>query len=328
METLLAKLSEQSSVLKRQKAALSTGSDDENIQPQGGSSSNSTLFTPASEAHSNAQNTRDRDTAAHGEAAEVARLKKELEDAKDRIARQTQELSQSRVIKQTLEQTMSSASDIGLSPTMSHLSGAYTGLPRQGWANNDDARSEVSDFNGPPSIWAGPTRPMVNHAMQSDSAWGFGGVRPFNQRSAANVGPMLMSQQQQPQQRNYSVPLSPGNSASGRGISEFNPFGNGRGYGGFTSQHSRAAQGFGPRSNNYDMYSGSNPASSAESINLGGMNPGSAYQNMSMYQGYQPQPIGTPLSPTANEFRSGQGPSNPWNAAVRNRILPTFSTSH
>ena len=315
MDTLLAKLSEQSDLLKRQKAAFS-GSDDENVQPNGGSSSNSTLLTPASEAHSNAQNIRDRDAIARGEAAEVARLKQELEDAKDRLARQTQELNQSRVIKQSLEQTMSSASDVALSPTMGHLSGPFTGLPRQGWANNDDARSEGSDFTGPPSIWAGPTRSIANHGVQAESTWGFGGGRPFNQRGSGNAGPMVMSQQQ-PQQRNYSVPVSPGGSASGRGMNDFNPFSNGRGYGGFASQSNRGGPVFAPRGNNYDMYSGTQ-ASSAEGINLGGMNPGSAFQNMGIYQGYQPQPIGTPLSPTANEFRSGQGPSNPWNAAVSN----------
>ena len=319
MDTLLAKLSEQQGLLARQKAALSTGSDEENVKPGEGSSNNSSLLTPASEAHSNPQHIRDREAISRGEAAEVAKLKMELEEAKDRLARQTQELNNSRVMRQKLEQTMSSASDGPLSPTIGHLTGPYAAITREGWTNNDDARSEVSDLNAPSSIWTGPSRPMLNQGMQSDSAWGFGTGRPFNQRSAGNIGPMVIPQQMHPQQslqqRNYSVPVSPSSGGNNRGISDFHPFNNGRGYGQFGPQNSRNASVFGPRANNYDVYSGPS-ASSADGINLGGMNPGSAYQSIGMYQGYQPQPIGTPLSPTAHEFRSSQDSSNPWNNAV------------
>ena len=316
MDALLAKLSEQQGLLARQKAALSTGSDEENVKPDEGSSNNSSLLMPASEAHSNPQYVRDREAIARGEAAEVAKLKRELEDAKDRLARQTQELNQSRVIRQTLEQTMTSASDGPLSPTINigHLTGPFTTIPRQGWINNDDARSDVSDLNAPSSIWTGPPRPMLNQGMQSDSAWGFGTGRPFNQRGTGNIGPMVIPQQQ-PLQRNYSVPVSPSSGVNTRGVGDFQPSNNGRGYGQFSHQNNRNASTFGPRANNYEMFPGPS-ASSTDGINLGGMNPGSAYQSMGMYQGYQPQPIGTPLSPTAHEFRSGQGPSNPWNTAV------------
>ena len=329
MDALLAKLSEQQAVLARQKTALSTGSDEENIHPREGSSGGSTLLTPASESFSNSQANVDRDANVRAEAVEVARLKRELDAAKDRIARQNQELNQSRIIKQTLGQTIGSGSDLDLSPRMDHLSindlnGPYPAMSRQGWGNNDDIRSEISDMPSPPGVWSNPTRPPVNVNMQSDSAWGFARGRPFNQRGTANLGPMVMSQHQSSQQRNYSVPASPPGSAHGRGMSDFNPFNNGRGFGHLNAQSNRNSSIFGQHGNGIDMYAGSS-AISGDSVSLGGMNPGSAFQNMGMYRGYQPQPIGTPLSPTANEFRSSQATGNPWNTAVRTCCFSGFA---
>ena len=316
MDVLLAKLSDQQALIARQKTALSTGSDEENVQPKEGSSTSSTLLTPASESFNNHQTAIDREATTRAEAAEVARLKKELDAAKDRIARQNQELNQSRVIKQSLEQTISSASDAALSPTMDHLNVPYTNIPRQGWSVNDDARSEISDLNPPSNVWRGSSRPSFSQAIHPGTSWGFGGSRPFNQRGSANLGPIIMSQHQLPmQQRNYSVPVSPPGSAHGRGMNDFTSFNTGRGYGHFSAQNERNSSAFGQRGTGFDVYTG--PSSpSTESVSLGGMNPGSAYQNMGMYQGYQPQPIGTPLSPTAHEFRTSRAPNNPWNAAV------------
>ncbi|KAL9099420.1 MAG: hypothetical protein Q9163_005078 [Psora crenata] len=313
MDALLAKLSEQQALIARQKTALSTGSDEENVQPREGSSSGSTLLTPRSESFSNSQNTIDPEYSSRVEAAEVTRLKKELDAAKDRIARQNQELNQSRVIKQSLEQTIASTSEAALSPPIDHLNVPYTTLQRPGWGNNDDARSEISDLNTPLNVWRGSSRHTPNPGMQPDTSWGFGGSRPFSQRGPGNLGPIVMAQQQQSmQQRNYSVPVSPPGSAHGRSMNDFTSFNTGRGYGQFNAQSNRNSSAFGQRGTSFDLYA----PSSADNVNLGGMNPGSAYQNMGMYQGYQPQPIGTPLSPTANEFRTSQAPSNPWNAAA------------
>ena len=316
MDALLAKLSEQQTLIARQKTALSTGSDEENVQPREGSSNGSTLLTPASESFSNGQNTTERETTMRAETAEVARLKRELDAAKDHIARQNQELHQSRVMKQTLGQTMSPTSDAALSPTMDHLNVPYSTIPRQAWGNNDDVRSEISDPNAPPNVWRASSRPNFSPVMQPDTTWSIGASRPFNQRGGGNLGPIMLSPQQQPlQQRNYSVPVSPPGSAHGRGINDFSSFNTGRGYGHFNAQNNRNNAAFGQRGTGFDMYTGPS-TSSSDHVNLGGMNPGSAYQNLGMYQGYQPQPIGTPLSPTANEFRTSQAPSNPWNAVV------------
>ena len=317
MDTLLAKLSEQQALLaKKNKPAMSTtGSDEENINPGDGSSSGSTHLTPNSDGHNKAQNMQDQGPMVRQDAAELARLKRELDEAKDRLARQAQEINQSRVIKQSLDQTMSATSDMAMSPILANHTGQYPPVGRQGWNTHDDLRSETSDYNAPPSIWSGPSRNGPNQTMQTDSAWGFGGGRPFNPRGSGN--PMSLSYQQSMSQRNYSVPVSPPGSSNGRGMNEFNAFNHGRGFGQFSSSNNRNNSVFGPRNSNFDMFSAGPPVSSAETFNLGGMNPGSAYQNMGVYQGYQPQPIGTPLSPTANEFRAGQGGSNPWNPAVR-----------
>ncbi|KAL9129258.1 MAG: hypothetical protein Q9217_002238 [Psora testacea] len=324
MDALLAKLSEQQALIAIQKTALSTGSDEENIQPREGSSSGSTLLTPASDSFSSGQNAIDRDATMRAEAAEVARLKKELDAAKDRIARQNHELNQSRVIKQSLEQTMGSVSDAALSPTIDHLNVPYTSFPRQSWGNNDDTRSEISDINAQTNVWRGSARPSFTPGTQPDTSWGFGGSRAFNQRGRGNLGPVVMSQQHQPlQQRNYSVPVSPPGGTQGRAMNDFSSFNAGRGYGHFNAHNNRNSSAFAQRGTGFDIYAGPS-APSADNVTLGGMNPGSAYQNMGIYQGYQPQPIGTPLSPTANEFRTNQAPSHPWNAAAPSSPNQTY----
>ncbi len=334
MDSLLAKLSEQQALLAKQKTTLPTKGDDENHAKEG-SSASSTLLTPASESFSytNTANTaKDEDDKLRIEASEMARLKKELDDAKHQIARQKQELDQTRVIKHTFDRAMGSPSEVALSPRtdVTDPNNAFMTSNRpvgtvQGHWRNDDSRSDESDvvgpFNAVPNAWSGSSRPSFNAALQPDSGWGQPGPRSWGQRAIGNALPssVLVSQQATLPQRNYSVPVSPVSAGGGRGMNDFGQFNQARGYGQMNPRDNRNAPSF-QRGNGWDVYTGG--PGPMDGMNLGGMSPGSTYQSLGMYpSGYQPRPIGTPLSPTAAEFRASQASANPWNSAVSHTRL-------
>ena len=329
MDSLLAKLSEQQTLLAKQKTALPTKRDNES-QAKEGSSASSTLLTPASESFSytNTANTaKDEDDKLRIEASEMARLKKELDDAKDQIARQKHELDQTRVIKHTFDQAMGPPSDVALSPRtdITDPTSAFATSNRslgavQGHWRNEDARSDGSDvvgpFNAVPNAWSGSSRPSFNAALQLDSGWGQPGPRSWSHRAMGNAlpPPVLVSQQPPMQQRNYSVPVSPVSGGGGRGMNDFSQFNQARGYGQVNPRDNRNPSSY-QRGNGWEVYTGG--PGPMDGMNLGGMSPGSTYQSLGMYpSAYQPRPIGTPLSPTAAEFRAGQASANPWNSAV------------
>ena len=328
MDSLLAKLSEQQALLAKQKTNLSTKGDDESHAKEG-SNASSALLTPASESFSytNTANTvNDEDDKQRIEASEMARLKKELDDAKDQIARQKEELDQTRVIKHTFDEAIGPPSEVALSPRTDFTdpTNTFTSSNRpldtaQGHWRTEDARSDGSDVVGPfnpgPNAWSSSSRPSFGTALQ-DSGWGQPGSRSWGQRVMGNAlpPPVLLSQQPSMQQRNYSVPVSPVSSRGGRGMNDFGHFNQARGYGQMNNRDNNNAPQY-QRSNGWDVYTGG--PGPMDGMNLGGMNPGSSYQSLGMYpSAYQPRPIGTPLSPTAAEFRAGQASANPWNSAV------------
>lgn len=315
MDSLLAKLSEQQVLLAKQKSALSN-TPEGSKQVKDGSSTSSTLLTPASESFSSP--TDDGLQTVRIDAVEMARLKKELDDAKEQIARQKQELDQSRVVKHTFDQAMGPPSDAALSPPFGPVS-AFTASQRpmntlQGPWRTEDARSDGSDviipINSSSNVWSGASRPGFNTGLPSNSAWGQHTSRAWGQRGLDNpMPPPMMSQQPSMQQRNYSVPISPSSAGGRRGMNDFDQFNQGRGYG----QTNRNASVFQPGGwNSFAATPGT-----VDGLNLGGMNPGSAYPSLGVFpSAYQPQPIGTPLSPTATEFRTGPASGNPWNNAT------------
>ena len=324
MDSLLAKLSEQQALLAKQKTALPAKGEDESHAKEG-STTSSTLLTPASESFSytNTANT------AHGEdeTSEMARLKKELDDARDQIARQKQELDQTRVIKHTFDQAMGPPSEAALSPRTDITDPANTFLNSnrhlgtvQGHWRNEDARSDgselVSSFNAVPNAWSSSARPSFNAALQPDSGWDQPGPRSWGHRAIGNALPPPVTVSQQPlmQQRNYSVPVSPVSGGSARGMTDYGQFSQTRGYSQITSRDNRNVPSY-QRGNGWDVYTGG--PGPMDGMTQGGMSPGSTYQSLGMYpSAYQPRPIGTPLSPTAAEFRAGQASGNPWNSAV------------
>lgn len=324
MDSLLAKLSEQQALLKKQKSALFPAPDlEKKIKEE--SFSSSTLLTPASESFGRSSPTSEAEETVKVEAAELARLKKELDAAKNQIARQKQELDQTRVIKHTFDQAVGSLSEKDLSPGIKapNVTNAFMTSSRpfaSGQAQYEDARLDGSEpagsFNTIQNALSSGNRPGFNAGLQPESTWGQPGPRPWSQRGTGNtLPPVMMPPPQQPaQSRNYSMPVSPVR-GNGRGMNDFSQFNQGRGYGQGNPQNSRNSSIF-QRGNGWDVYAGG--PGPMDDMNLSGMTTSSAYPSLGIYPpAYQPQPIGTPLSPTAAEFRAGgQASANPWNNAV------------
>ena len=242
------------------------------------------------------------DVETRAEATEVARLQRELLQAQDQIARQAQQLTQDRLTKRMMAQQPTAMSDGNSSPVAPQRS--YAPMPAPGWTQNEDSRSEVSELNAQSSIWSMPPRTNLNMNLQPDT-WGMSNNRAFETRTGADMSPMLMTQEQPNQQRNYSVPLPHVGRGINRGMQEPNMFGQGRGFG---------HPAFGPRGTGYSMLS----QPSASGMNFSHMGSAPSYQGFGSNPSYQPQPIGTPLTATASNFNHSQTQqsANPWNAGV------------
>lgn len=344
MDKLLAKLSEQQTLLEQQKTALED-SEHNTSQPEHDESiSSSVPLTPATESFNVTPGTSDNDEekTIQLDPAEMIQLKKELDAAKDKIARQEEELSQTRIIKHTFDHAKDQTVDAttahkrdSIDHTIANIQGAYhtSNRPmslRQGsFGNYDDTRSDISDalsagtFNRAQNIWSTNTNPGYNfglsttlnqHAQPPTQIWGQAG-RPWGNRPMAPaLAPLMMPQQQQVQHRTYSSPTSPSSSAPRLG-NDFNQFLGGQGLRRSNTQNSRSGSAFiHNRNPGWDTYGGN-----VDGSTIGVLNPASPFQSMGMFQaplGYQPRPIGTPLSPTAAEFTASGITNNPWNASV------------
>ena len=331
MDTLLAKLSEQQALLEKQKNAVSAQEYKDSGHEKGDSSCSSDLLTPASESFTVEHDSdgKEDENTIQLDAGEMARLKKELDAAKNQIARQKQELDQTRVVKHNIDRAVSPVYEVDKQNSATP-SGRPKGIRQDDWRVNEDAQSEISDvmsavtYNNA-NMWSPSSRANFNSALpgaayqQAGSAWGQPGARPWNHRvlGTALPGSMMPQQQHLQQQRTYSGPASPISGGDARGMSDYSQFHGGSGLRRSNTQGNRATS-FYPqsRNNGWDMYAGA--VGGVEGINLA-VAPNAAYQSVGMYPTsipYQPRPIGTPLSPTAEEFRTSQSSVTPWNTAV------------
>lgn len=339
MDTLLAKLSEQQAILEKQKNTLTPRQDDRGPHEKEDSSPGSVLLTPGSDTLSKTQveDETQNGVASQLDTMEMVRLKKELDAAKDQIARQKKELDQSRVIKHTYDKIPGSSSGAELQPKLETSNvhhGVFNSAPRtsvvrqDNWSHNEDARSEFSDavsagaFTTAQNIWSSPARPPFSatasvHSNQSfqqpSTTWGQPGARPWNHRGGPALPSLIM-----PQQRNFSGPMSQVSANDVRAFSDYNQFqGSAAGIRRSNVQNTRNTSLLPlQRNNGWDIY----PAGmgSLDSVNAA-INANGPFQSMGLYANsiqYQPRPIGTPLSPTAEEFRTSQASATPWNAAV------------
>ncbi|ESZ92771.1 putative Meiotic coiled-coil protein 2 [Sclerotinia borealis F-4128] len=330
VDKLLAKLSEQQAVLNRQHEALRNSDDygsgisrtiDYNSAPT------SVPITPATETFDSGTATTAPTTRPHSRgdgdnqpsAEEVLRLKIELEAAKGRIARMDQELAQNRITKHTIDQAIGSVSEADF-PLGNVLDNA-AGIPpnhfrpqvarESSWATQEDAHSDHSDalsasgYNRTRAIWGNnkpnfPNAPPMPSFQPSDphttGQWmGRGGCsQPFVESNTSFGGPPPNSFRGERYEHDMNMP---GGGVRRNNGSRFNN----RNLGSIPySSSSSSFDGFTPSSSSYGSMGGV-PTPLGSQMNMG-MNVGSG-----MYSGYQPQPIGTPLSPHAPEFTSSSG---------------------
>jgi len=372
MDDLLAKLSEQQILLEKQKNAflttekqptpttekISNPNTDKNApySDVDESTSGSVPLTPATDSFHDTPDTEnsEEENTIILDPAEMLRLKKELDAANDKIARQEQELSQARNTKPTVDSTkgpnaplMARKSD-SIDRTISNAQDAFNAVNRsygsrqEMYGAQEDARSDNSDalsagaFNRAPGIWSANPGPGYNPGMpntmnqpfqQSANIWGQGSRPWMNRPMAPSLPPLMVPQQQQIQHRAYSGPTSPVSGASSRFGNDFNTFQGGQGLRRSNTQNSRTGSVYTQgRNNGWDTFGHGNDGS------MMNMSPVSSFQPMGMFQApmsYQPRPIGTPLSPTAAEFTSNNTMTNPWNSAVcfSSQDFPTKLTS-
>ena len=321
MNHLLAKLSEQQVLLETQKkncgdtssATLDTDDSYTGSSPQT-PDTDSINESPVSEACEEEKTIRMSQT-------DMAQLQKELDAAKNKIAQQEQELTKSR------KQSAPAASKAeAMDRTITNLQSAFNASARVfgAYGNREDTTSDSSadlpagDFGRNANIWNNMNGTTVGAAPMAAptpaNIWDNAANRPFLTRSMAPpMAPLMIPQQMQ--NRAFSGPSSPSSSGNGRFSIDFNQFHGAHAMRRTNTQSNRqstfSGPMFPPRGGAWDgLTSGeTSPLMSVTSP---------AFSQMSMYStpmGYQPRPIGTPLSPTAAEFTSGNT-AGPWNSTV------------
>ncbi|KAI5466935.1 armadillo-type protein [Mariannaea sp. PMI_226] len=296
MDKLLAKLSEQQAVLTQQNQALKSA-DEDSLYPRAMdhvSSSNSLPITPATDAFpSTAPTTRPASATIEDRRSdndEVLRLKLELAQAQNEISKLDRELAQTRSVKGDTEQ-----SGFGFRAA-SQLSREST------WGPPDDARSDTSEalssttFNRTRGIWGNPKGSFSNTTLQSSvtepipASWlGGRGIHQAYGEHNRNTFPATDAYRGDRLTPDLEM-IRPNTRGRGnRHEGRFNspqPF-NGGYNGGYNSPVTQPEfMGAPIPVAPMNLSQGMNP------MEIGGFSP------------YQPQQVGTPLSPHASEFTS------------------------
>ncbi|KAL8943785.1 MAG: hypothetical protein Q9211_000868 [Gyalolechia sp. 1 TL-2023] len=327
---------------------------------KGESSSSPIVMTPASEKLSEGERpVGDEDTVRIAK-AEMVRLTQELQAAKQQLEMQKRELDQNRIIHQTLEQAVGpvgigpgddagankanngnkKAANITEQQHTSSFAPSQLPTPRPNFSNYFASfePQSLASYNIPQDIWSAPRQPLNlsptrQQFQQPMTIWGqpATAARPVNMRAANQGMPpsAMLPQQPMPQQRILSGPPSPGTIGDGRFVNDFNQYHSAFGVRRNNVQDLRNDALDAPQRNNSNGWPVmGNGVGGLEAMNIG-MNPNHAYQAMGMYpptMPYQPRPIGTPLSPTASEFRTDEPSAGPWNTPVSHGSLARPST--
>lgn len=335
MATLLAKLSKQQTILEKQRTALAAAKENTPHPEHDDSPSGSILLTPVTDAshESGEKDHADDEKTAKIEPIEVMRLKKELDVAKDKLLRQAQELTQNRA----LQQAFVPGKDSSFATTVSSKSmfvdrtcggtqdasctTSYGATARQEiHGPQDDGRSDSSDplsaasFSRPLNIWSPNAGPAFQEGLLPTNVWNQAAGRGWVGRPMpSNLPPLMVPPPQQMQHRIFS---GPGSLSAGpaRFPTDFNQYAVGNGLRRANTQGNRSGSALPHyRSQGWESYGGNSDPSPTS------INPALPFQPMSVFQAaasYQPRPIGTPLSPTAAEFTTGNITGNPWNPVV------------
>lgn len=339
MDKLLAKLSEQQDALSKQRELLRSTEEQTvyalTVESVSGTS-NSTIVTPALD-NLNSSMAPTTHTPSPGKkeappsAEEVLRLKLELEAAKGKLARMDQELAQSRITKHSLDQVIGTLSELDYPVDQQtdesdlHLNNLQQSFKPdvrfqshrdRSWATGDDSRSDTSDclsasgFNRTRAIWGNGLKPSFSGAQpsvmsfQSSDAlaanqWvnrGFGQPfldAPMQFTGAASVNNLRGDRMMPDSDLLMASSTNRRNNLGGRF--------NNRAVGSFSyASSSGSFEGFTPVSSSFGAGGVGTVVGTTLSLGMPGLTSG-------MYSGYQPQPIGTPLSPHAAEFTSSTG---------------------
>jgi len=270
------------------------------------------------------------------EAKELARLKRELEAAKSKIAMMDQQLSH-RSAKSTPASTPATDSGVGFDNADPWN---RAGLPRSNYPIPAGTRDDLSDSgiammsntnDSQHGVWLGDSpalMPLLNTpldlAPQNAASQGWvGPPRPqYNNDRGLGAGFGLRDHGFQGPWQN-SLRIETNDNMQFRGPPNNSPPEQAFLRGSLPS--TRPSSAFGPGSS-FGPYTGFNGYGPGMSGSTGYSPP---ITPLSMMQGpgpatYQPRPIGTPLSPTALEFSAGimGGQQGPWNAQV---TLPSHS---
>lgn len=328
---LLTNLNGHSQALNKQRLDLIEESDSDGPKDEGHSSS-SDLYTPATESFdivSSADQNKEGPSQLQ-DSAEILRVKQELAAAKSMISRQEQELAESRKLKHTIDQAMGPPSEADFAPradiseqAISHLQSAFNASARPFTSRSDtwhphDGHSDESDalsaggYNRGRGIWSNPVQPHFAAGMNTTSQPSLyndprGGLSP---EWTTDYGNQTYGNQNSLSGNQRMVPGS-GTSAfgfDGRYGNEHIPVpGQNIGLRRTMNQFNRAGPNFGNRANTFGSYP--NP--------LPNLNPASvAPIGIPAPMGYQPGPIGSPLSPTMSSFTTGSLPTlgSPWSS--------------
>ncbi len=323
LDKLLTNLNGHNNAFKKQHIDLKDESESDGLKDEDHSSGDD-LFTPATESFDIVSPLSD------GETAEILRVKQELAAARSKITQQEHELAETRKLKHTMDQAMGPPSEVDFGhrtdvteQTITNLQSAFNASARpftsrnNSWHPQDDTRSDDSDpmsagnYNRARGIWNNRGQPAFSnglnatvqaqplysdsHAMSPEWNAGFGnqgfpgqGLQTGNQRIASGAsGPI------------YGV--------DSRYASDPSQYDQSNGMRRTMSQYNRAGPTFSNRSTTY----GSIPST------LTSLSPASiAPINTASHFGYQPRPIGSPLSPTMSDFTVGSMPTlgSPWSS--------------
>ncbi|KAI9742441.1 MAG: hypothetical protein M1818_003975 [Claussenomyces sp. TS43310] len=357
MDKLLARLSEQQATITKQHASLASAEDDLSLTRTfeyiTASSSSSVPITPATEAFEGTAPTNSPisldagDRISQTSTDEVLRLKLELEKAKGKIARMDQELTQTRITKHTIEQAIGSASeaDFPLSHPMDTSEARHGNVQHSldsslrpqcvrdnSWTGQDDGHSDTSEalsasgFNRARAIWGN-----ANRQPYSGFQGGMSAMPGFQAAVPGFAAEPWMGRGFCQQFSDTALPYGPSipalRSGCDRLVPEQDPMLSSQGdrrnpRGGRLGNRNQS--GF-PYSCSNSSYEGLPPVGGYGSVagTTGSINGVGMGSNGSM--GYQPQPIGTPLSPFAPEFTStnGGGWKNEAIATEGQTYLPT-----
>ena len=344
MDMLLAKLSEQQANLNKHHNGLQLADDGTPGQAistyefTSKSATTSLSVTPATTSTDDtaassvdATETSTETTTPKPTKEEVLRLKIELERARGKIARMDQELTQTRITKHTIEQAIGGTSESEFLPmgqpgisTDQRLGGVHNGINLQArpqymqesnWAAQEDNESNHSDAMSTSAYSArgGPSGPFWgNNGRAPYPNYGLGpGMQGFQSMNNGFPGNAWMGRGMQPPFHDDGASYNQGmpNFRQDRGAPELGHMADGLGRGGFRGGRLMGRNNTFPYASSNSSYDGMAPPTQYGSVaGMGGGVGNSMGGPMAMGAGggmsYQPQPIGTPLSPFAPEFTS------------------------